>query len=258
MQAHGFEQHLVAVGGAVKGAGALAVVGLVFGFEQFGAAHQALRSLLTHFGFGVVGEPRCHRPGGYKHRGQMAKMQSADQEARHNFVAHTQHQCSVEHVMAQTHSGGHGDHVAAEQAQLHTRCALCHPVAHGGHATRHLRRCTQPAGLSLDDVRVMLQRRMGRQHIVVRVDDGNVGGTLGHHPQLVVDRQRSNCMRNVGATQAVAATLAIGGNVKALQIEGSGALAAISNALRHGCHGRMKLHGNLLPFDNVTKLHKEW
>ena len=51
MQAHGFEQHLVAVGRAVKGAGAGAVVRLELGFQQLVTAHQPLRGFFANGGF---------------------------------------------------------------------------------------------------------------------------------------------------------------------------------------------------------------
>ena len=69
MQAHGFEQHLVAVGGAIKGAGAFAVVGLRLGLEQLGAAHQALRCLFAHLGFFAVGQAAGHGASRHKHGG---------------------------------------------------------------------------------------------------------------------------------------------------------------------------------------------
>ena len=161
VQAHGFEQHLVAVGGAVKGAGAGAVVGGRFGLQQLGTAHQALRRLLTHLGLGVVRQARGHRAGRHKHRGQVAKMQGADQQPGHDLVAHAQHQRAMKHIMAQRHRSGHGDHIAAEKAQFHAGRALGHAVAHGRHAAGHLRSSTQAARLDLDQIRVVLQRRMG-------------------------------------------------------------------------------------------------
>ena len=51
MQAHRFEQHLVAVGGAIKGTGAHAVISLGLGLQQLCAAHQALGCQLAHFAF---------------------------------------------------------------------------------------------------------------------------------------------------------------------------------------------------------------
>ena len=101
MQAHGFEQHLVAVGRAVKGAGAGCVVSSLLGFHEFCAAHQPLGRLFAHLGFGVVRQAAGHGPGGHKHGGQMAEVQRTNQQAGHDLVAHTQHQRGVEHVVAQ-------------------------------------------------------------------------------------------------------------------------------------------------------------
>ncbi|MNJ62901.1 hypothetical protein D3C77_587570 [compost metagenome] len=55
VQAHHFHQQLVGVGGAVKGTGAGAVVGLHFRFQQLFAAGLALGIALTHVGFFLVG-----------------------------------------------------------------------------------------------------------------------------------------------------------------------------------------------------------
>ena len=160
MKAHGFQQHLVAVGGAVKGAGTRRVVGLHLRVKQLGATYQALRGQLAGFGFFFVRQARRHWPGGHKHGGQVAKVQSAYQQPRHNFVAHAQHKCRVKHVVRQRHCGRHGNHVTAEQAQLHAGGALRHTVAHGRHAACHLRGSAMLARFKLDDVRVGLQRRM--------------------------------------------------------------------------------------------------
>ena len=70
----------------------------------------------------------------------MAKMQSANQQARHDLVAHAQHQGGVVHIVRQRHSGCHGNDIAAEQAQLHTGCALRYAIAHGRHAACNLGR----------------------------------------------------------------------------------------------------------------------
>ena len=88
-------------------------------------------------------------------------MQRTDQQTGHDLVAHAQHQRGVKHVVAQRHGGGHGNHVAREQAELHAGSALGHAVAHGGHAPGHLGCGAQLARLLFDDVGVVLQRRVG-------------------------------------------------------------------------------------------------
>jgi hypothetical protein len=71
--------------------------------------------------------------------------------------------------------------VSREQAQLHAGRALRDAVAHGRHAAGHLGRGAQAARLVLDQVGVMLQRLVRRQHVVVGVDDADVGRAFGHH-----------------------------------------------------------------------------
>ena len=91
----------------------------------------------------------------------MSKMQGADQQPGHDLVAHAQHQRAVKHIVAERHGGRHGDHITAEQAELHAGRALRHAVAHGRHAAGHLRGGAQPPRLGLDQVRVVLQRGVG-------------------------------------------------------------------------------------------------
>ena len=149
----------------------------------------------------------------------MAKVQRANQQARHDLVAHAQHQRGIEHIVAQRHGGGHGNGVAAEQAQLHARCALGHAIAHGGHAAGHLRGGAVLAGFFLDQVGVMLQRRVGREHVVVGVDDADVGAFFGHDLEfvqpgnagLVAIGHGGKGVGHVGAAHAVGAGFALGG-----------------------------------------------
>ena len=207
------------------------MVGLVFGVEQFSAAHQPLRGLFTHLGFGSVGQARGHGPRRHKHGGQMAKMQGADQEAGNNFVAHAEHQRRVIHVVAERDRCGHGDHVAAEEAHLHARGALRHAVAHGRHTACHLGRGTSQTRFVFDDVRVMLQRRVCRKHVVVGVDDGDVGRALRDDSQLVVRWQGGDGVGHVGAAQTITSARAASGGVKALQVGGTRGGASICNPL---------------------------
>ena len=77
MQTHGFKQHLVAVGRAVKRAGARAVVTLELSIQQLVTPNQSLRRQFAHTGFFLVRQARGHGPRRYKHRRQVAKMQGA-------------------------------------------------------------------------------------------------------------------------------------------------------------------------------------
>jgi hypothetical protein len=241
VQAHGFEQHLVAVGRAIKSASAFAVVSLGFGFQQLGATHLPQCGFLAHLGLFTVGQTADHGACGHKHRGQMAKLQSANQEAGHDLVAHTQHQGRVKHIVAERHRRGHGDHVAAEQAQFHAGGALGHAVTHGGHAARHLGGGAQLAGFVLDQVGVVLQRRVGRQQVVVGIDDADIRGTRGHHldfvecggAAFVAFGHGGKGVGHVGAAQALGTGVFAGGCIDLLQIGLSGRTAALSDAGGH-------------------------
>jgi hypothetical protein len=81
----------------------------------------------------------------------VAEVQRADQQARHDLVAHAQVQRGVEHIVRQRHGGRHGDGVAREQRQFHARLALGHAVAHGRRAAGELRHRAHFAHGLLDD-----------------------------------------------------------------------------------------------------------
>ncbi len=237
MQAHGFEKHLVAVGGTVKGAGAGRVVGPGLGVQQLRPPHQAQRGLLAHLGFFVIRQARGHGAGRHKHGRQMTKMQRADQKAGHDLVAHAQHQRAIKHIVTQRDGGGHGNHVAREQAELHAGRALGHAVAHGGHAAGHLRRGAQAAGLGLDDVGVMLQRRVGRQHVIEGGHDANIGRALGHDTKLVIGWQRGESVRHIRTAQPLGTGFAIGGQRQTIQVGAARDPAAFTDACRDSLNG---------------------
>ena len=121
------------------------MVGRLLGGEQRRAVDQALRVLLAHLAFGVVGRPEVIGPAGTKTTGRWPNCSSADHQARHDLVADAQAQHAVEHVVRQRHRGRHRDHVAREQRQLHALGALGDAVAHRRHAAGDLRRGAEPA-----------------------------------------------------------------------------------------------------------------
>ena len=161
-------------------------------------------------------------------------MQGANQQARHNFVAHAEHQHTIKNVVAQGHGCGHGNHIAAKETELHACGALSHAVTHRRHAARHLGCCTQATRLSLDDVGVMLQRCMGGQQVVVGVNNAQVGRTLCDHTKFVLGWQGSKRMRHIGAAQPVGAGFALPGLRHSLQVSAAGVAAS---ALYAGCDG---------------------
>ena len=138
--AHRFQQHLVGIGGAVEGAGAGAVVRGGLGFQLFAGGFAGIA--LAHFRLLLVRDARGHRASRHEHR-QVAEGQRADQQARHDLVAHAEVDGGIEHVMAEADRSGLGDHIAREQRQFHAAAAPA--VAHRRHAG-HLCRSTQLAG----------------------------------------------------------------------------------------------------------------
>ena len=231
MQAHHLHQHLVGIGGAVEGAGTGTVVGLGLGLQQRLAAHLALGVQGAHLRFLRVGQARGHRPAGHEDHRQVAEAQGADHQPRHDLVAHAQAQGGVEHVVAERHGGGHGDHVAAEQRQLHARLALGDAVAHGRHAAGDLGGGQLVARRLLDDLGEPAQRLVGRQHVVVGGDDADVGLFELAQRNLVLARRGGKTMRQITARQIAAMRPVAARPLDAFQIGRAGVAAAVGDAV---------------------------
>ena len=148
----------------------------------------------------------------------MTEVQRTDQKPGNDLVAHAQHQRAVVHVVRQGHGSGHGNHIAAEQAELHARGALRDAVAHGRHAAGYLGSGALLARLGLDQVGIAQQRHVRRQHVVVGVDDADVGGFFGDDFEAVIERRACQCVREVGAAHAVRVGIARGGVGQSRQI----------------------------------------
>ena len=138
MQAHDLHQHLVGVGGAVEGAGARAVIGAAIRFQQGVAADLALGIELADRAFSSFGRPEVIGPAGTKIAGRWPKA-ARRSAGRARSCRRRPGSARVEHVVAERDGGRHGDHVAAEQRQLHAGLALGDAVAHGRHAAGELR-----------------------------------------------------------------------------------------------------------------------
>ena len=108
VQAHHLHQHLVAVGGAVEGAGAGRVVGCALRLRAARRGRPCpARSSWRTLRLLLVGQARRHRPARHEDRRQMAEGQRADQQARHDLVADAEAQRRVEHVVRQRDRGRH-------------------------------------------------------------------------------------------------------------------------------------------------------
>ena len=257
VQAHDFHQHLVAVGGAVEGAGASRMVGARLRFQQFLAAQLALCVKLADAGFLGVGHAGGHRAARDEHRRQMRKVQRADQQARHDLVADAEVDGGVEHVMRQRHRGRHGDGVAREQRQLHAGLALGHAVAHGGRAAGELGHAADLAHRFLDPRGVMLERLMRGEHVVVRRNDGDRRLPLLFQHQLVIGRKGGETVGEVGAAQRAALHTLPPRQFQAGQVGAAIRLAALDDARRDRRDDRMKRHDYSLLKNtcNYTTIH---
>ena len=146
MQPHKLHQHLVGIGRAVKCASAGAVIAVTFGLQQFLTTGFAFGEKLADARFFTIGQAGTHRAGRNENGRQIAKLQRAHEQTRHDFIAYAEIECGVECIMRQGYGGGHGNHIAREQRHFHTRLALRDAIAHGRHAAGHLRRCACLAG----------------------------------------------------------------------------------------------------------------
>jgi hypothetical protein len=90
----------------------------------------------------------------------VAERERADQQPRHDLVAHAEQQCAVEHLVRQRDSRRHRDDFPAEQRQFHAGTALGDAVAHRGHTAGELRDTARLAYGFLEPVRVFVQRLM--------------------------------------------------------------------------------------------------
>ncbi|TXT35381.1 MAG: hypothetical protein FD135_4937 [Comamonadaceae bacterium] len=96
--------------------------------------------------------------------------------------------------------------------------------------------------LDLDQIRVLLKRRVRRQHVIEGGDDANVGRFLGHHTQLVIDWQGGKRMRYIGATQTLRPRWALEGRLQLCQIGRAGRATALTNALGDVVNGVVEFH----------------
>ena len=125
--------------------------------------------------FSLLDMPDGIGPAGTKTVGRWPKAKRADDQPGHDLVADAQHQGTVEHVVAERHRGRHGDHVAADQRQLHADLALGDAVAHGGHAAGDLGHRTGLARGLADQLGEALVGLVRREHVVVGGDDADIG-----------------------------------------------------------------------------------
>ena len=245
MQAHDLHHHLIGVGGAVEGAGARAVVGLHFRFQQLLAARLAFGVALAHRGLFLVGDARWHGPTRYEDRRQMTEAQRADHQPRDDLVADAEHQRCVEHVVRQRDRRAHGDHFATGQAHLHARLALGHAVAHCRHAAGVLADRADLAQRLANHFREVLVGLMRREHVVVRRDDGHIGRVHQAQALLVLAGiAAGNPVGEVGALQLAALRPLAGGCSHHRQVTLTRLAAALDQAL--GDFQNSRVHASLL------------
>ena len=239
MQAHDLHQHLIAIRRAIEGACPGTVVRLSFALEQRVTADLALRKQLTDLCLFIVRHARGHGPTGHHNCRQMAELERADEQSGHDLVAHAQRENGIKHVVRQRNGGRHRDHVTAEQRYLHARLALSHAVAHGRHAARKLSDRADLARRLFEQRRKTFQRLMGRQHVVVGRNDGDVGLDSFAQRQLFIGLEGRTAVRQVGAGQTAAHRQLLAPLFDALQVGRARWRAAHPNARGHGGHNWM-------------------
>ena len=99
----------------------------------------------------------------------------------------------------------------------------------------------------------MLQRRMGREHVVIGIDDGDIGCALPHHlyrikragATLVGRLHGSKGMRHIGATHALGARRAGSHGLHLRHIRAARSRTARGNALGDRKNDRMHCHSRV-------------
>ena len=241
VQPHQFHHHLVAIGGAVEGAGPGRVVGARFGHQQLVLADLALGKELADPLLFLVRQARGHRPARHQKHRQMAEAERSDQQAGNDLVTDAEQGRGVEHAVAKRDRGAKRDHIAAEQRQVHARLALGHSVAHRRDSARDLRRRPHFAREDLHLLGVAAVGLMRRKHVVVSGDDADVGP--GHRADrgLVLAR-RGKAVREIAARQARAVDppLLLFGHQ--LEVAPAGRLRPLDDPVGHPGNGRIETH----------------
>ncbi len=80
-----------------------------------------------------------------------------------------------------------------------------HAITHGRHTTGDLNRGAELARRRLDLFRVVVERLMRRQHVVIRGDDAKIGHGIKRLLQLIGIRRCRHNMGIIGAAQLLAA-----------------------------------------------------
>ena len=154
--------------------------------------------------------------------------------------------------MTQRYGGGHGNGVAGEETEFHTRRTLGYTIAHGGHTTSHLSGSPQAASFGFDNVWVMLQRRVGRKHVVVSVDNAYIGGLFRYYfkliqrcgTRLIGGWHGGKCVCHIGTAHPINARRSIDRSVQLGQVVTPGGCAALDDAPGNGLNNRIKCHGS--------------
>ncbi len=243
LQAHELHEHLVAVGRAVEGAGALCMVRSRFGLQQFIPANTARGERLTRTCFFLVRDAGHHGPRRHEDRRQVAERQGPDQHARHDLVADTEVHGRVEHFVRQGHGRRQRDDVAAEQRQVHAVLALGDAVAHRGHAAGDLRDGAIFGGCALDLLGIGRVRLVRAEHVVVGGDDAEIGHLASRNGLLLDLRGRRHRMREVAARSVLPCRSPVRRLADALQVRGAFGPAALDDAPGYMLDGRVHFKG---------------
>ena len=246
MQPHHLHHHLVAVCRAIEGAGARAMVGGAFGFQQLVAPDLAFGIKLANAHLFLVGQARGHRTGRNEDGRKVTEAQRADQKAGHDLVADAEQQRAFEHRMRQRDGRAEGDGVAAEEGQVHARLSLRHAVAHGRHAASDLRGRADFARGDLDLLGIAAIGLMRRQHVIIGRDDADVHRIAGADHGLVLAARRK-AMGEVAAGQLRAVGPGVAPSFDQVEIFEPAGGAALNDALGHLGDGGVKIsHASLL------------
>src|SRR5699024_5775688 len=136
--------------------------------------------------------------------------------------------------------------------QVHACAPLGDAVTHGGHPTRELGDATGLGDCFFDTCRVVLERLVCGQHVVVGGHDRQVRCDLTAQSELVGRSARGEAVREVCTSQCRACGSFVGGGGDLVEVGGAGLRAAFDETSGHFGDDGMGIcvrgHGGLLLF----------
>jgi hypothetical protein len=218
------------------------MVGGGLGLEQLVAADAAFRVGLADARLVGVAHAARHRARRHEQEGQVTEARRADEQARDDLVADAEQQSGVECRVRQRRPPSTSAITSRENSDSSMPgMPLGDAVAHGRHPAGHLRGGAGLARGGANQRRVALERLVGREHVVVGGDDGEVRRAAAPQRGLVLARGREG-VGEVGAGEPAAGWAREMILAHAREIFRAPAAASLGDALGDLADDRMQFH----------------